>query len=47
MREKYWNVENKMITIFRYMIVSVKNPREVMEKLLEQVKEYAEVASTK
>lgn len=32
--------ENKITIIFNYMIVTLENPREVIENLLEPVKEY-------
>jgi len=38
-RQEYWNGGNKIIIIFNYMIVTVENPREVVENLLEPVKE--------
>lgn len=39
-RQEYWNEETKIIIIFNYMIVTLENPREVIENLLEPVKEY-------
>ena len=46
-RQEYWNGGNKITIIFNYMIVTLENPREVIENLLEPVTEYNTGASTK
>lgn len=46
-RQEYWNGGNKITIIFNYTIVTLENPREVIENLLEPVKEYNLGASTK
>ena len=46
-RQEYWNGGNKIIIIFNYVMVTVENPGQVVENLLEPVKEYSTGVSTK